>query len=195
MGFIELFFIAVGLSMDAFAVAISIGLSLKKASLKNALIVGWYFGLFQALMPLIGYLAASLFAEKVAAFSGWVAFVLLGIIGARMIFESLKKEKDCDKTDPDDGKTSLGPARLLPLALATSIDALAAGVSFAFLQVAITPAVILIGIVTCVFSVLGVKIGSVFGARFKAKAEFAGGVILIVLGLKILLERLSVLHF
>ena len=189
MGSIELLITAVGLSMDAFAVSVSTGLSLKKASLKNALTVGLYFGLFQAAMPLVGYFVASLFAERVAAFSGWAAFILLGLIGVRMIIESLKKEETSDE------KVSLGPARMLPLAIATSIDALAAGVSFAFLEVSILPAVAIIGVITLVLSMLGVKIGSIFGTKFKAKAEFAGGAILILLGLKILLQHLNVLHF
>jgi len=190
MGFIELLITAVGLSMDAFAVSVTIGLSLKRASLKKALIPGLYFGLFQAAMPLIGYFVGRVFADRITAFSGWIAFILLGFIGVRMVIESLKKE-----SDPDEADASLGPAAMLPLAVATSIDALAAGVSFAFLEVRILPAILIIGVVTCAFSVFGVKIGNIFGARFKAKAEFAGGAILILLGLKILLQHLSILHF
>lgn len=180
--------------MDAFAVSVSLGLLLRKTSLRNALIVGLYFGVFQAAMPLIGYFVARLFAERVASFSGWAAFILLGLIGIRMIFESLKKEKT-DEAESGGEEAHLRPAKMLPLAIATSIDALAAGVSFAFLEVSILPAVVLIGVVTLVFSMLGVKIGNIFGAKFKAKAEFAGGVILILLGLKILLEHLDLIHF
>ena len=196
MGFVELLIMAVGLSMDAFAVAVSIGLSLKKVSLRNAAIVGLYFGVFQAAMPLIGYLVARLFADKVTVFSGWVAFILLAFIGIRMIIESLKKDAAPSTAEPgDETEAALRPAKIIPAAVATSIDALAAGVSFAFLQVSIVPAVLLIGVITLALSMIGVRIGSLFGAKFKAKAEFAGGGILILLGLKILLEHLSLIHF
>jgi len=190
MGFVELFLIAVGLSMDAFAVAISLGLSLRKASLKNALIVGLYFGAFQAVMPLVGFLVASLFASRVVALAPWIAFALLAFIGGRMIVESFESEEDSEGKE-----VVLTSAKMLPFALATSIDALAVGVSFAFLKVHIAEAVLIIGVVTLAFSMVGVKIGSIVGARFKAQAEFAGGVILILLGLKILLEHLGVLRF
>ncbi len=190
MHFWELLLIAVGLSMDAFAVSICSGLSMKKASLKSAAIVGLYFGGFQAAMPLVGYLLGAGFADKITAFDHWIAFALLAVIGGKMIIESFKKE-DCPCGIED--ATVLRPARMLPLAVATSIDALAVGGSFAFLQVNIAPAVSLIGITTLLFSMAGVKIGSVFGLRFKAKAEFAGGVILILMGAKILLEHLGIL--
>jgi len=190
MGFIELYLIAVGLSMDALAVSISLGLERGRASLKDALTAGLYFGLFQAGMPLIGFLVASIFAGLVTALAPWIAFILLASIGGHMIFESFEKDDDAD-----DKGTALTPKKMLPLAVATSIDALAVGVSFAFLKVNIVPAALLICATTFAFSVVGVKIGSVIGAKFKARAEFAGGVILILLGLKILLEHLDVLHF
>lgn len=191
MSLIELFLIAVGLSMDAFAVAVSAGLSMGKIRLRDALVVGIYFGTFQALMPLIGFLLASFFSDKIVAFDHWVAFILLAAIGGNMIYGSLSKKADKDEKP----LSSLRPAKMLPLAIATSIDALAAGVSFAFLQVTIVPAVIFIGVITLLLSMIGVKVGTVFGLRFKAKAEFAGGVILILLGLKILLEHTGVIAF
>jgi putative Mn2+ efflux pump MntP len=191
MRFVELLLLAVGLSMDAFAVAVCLGLALDKATLKRAGVVGLYFGVFQAVMPAIGYLAAALFASKIIAYDHWVAFALLGYLGGAMLFEGLKKDKT-----PDAGTGgSLKPAHMLPLALATSIDALAVGVSFAFLKVSIVPAVVFIGAVTFVFSAAGVKIGNVFGARFKPAAQLAGGVILMLIGVKILLEHLGVIGF
>ncbi|MCL2655197.1 MAG: manganese efflux pump MntP family protein [Coriobacteriia bacterium] len=196
MGFVELLLTAVGLSMDAFAVSVTIGLSLKKPSLKHALIPGLYFGAFQAAMPLVGFFAARLFADKITAYSGWIAFILLAFIGGRMIIESLERDKESGSqaAGAGDKEPSLGPAKMLPLAIATSIDALAVGVSFAFLQVSIVPAVLLIGATTCALATAGVKIGGIFGARFKSKAEFAGGAILLLLSIKILLEHLNVLH-
>ena len=177
-----MFLIAVGLSMDAFAVAICAGLSMKKVDIAKALIVGLYFGAFQAAMPLAGYLAARLFADKIISFDHWVAFALLCFIGGRMVAGSFKSEGAINAV-------SLKPAQMLPLALATSVDALAVGVSFAFLQVRIVPAVAFIGLTTLALSMAGVKVGSIFGAKFKSKAEFAGGVVLILIGLKILLEH------
>ena len=185
MTYVELFILAVGLSMDAFAVAICLGLTLKKADFRKSLIVGFYFGVFQAGMPLIGYMAASLFANQIIDYDHWIAFVLLCFLGGKMILGSFKKEC-CPDTE-----VSLKPTRMLPLAVATSIDALAVGVSFAFLQVSIIPAVSLIGITTLIISMLGVKIGNAFGMIFKSKAELAGGVILILIGIKILLEHLE----
>ena len=178
--------------MDAFAVAACIGLARKKAPLKESLIVGSYFGIFQAGMPVIGYLAATLFADRIIAFDHWIAFVLLAFLGGRMIYEGLKKE---DPAGENRAYSSLKPAQMLPLALATSIDALAVGVSFAFLQVTIVPAVLLIGAVTLVIAMAGVKIGSLFGTKLKSKAEVIGGCILILIGLKILLEHLGILSF
>ena len=186
MSIVELFLIAIGLSMDAFAVAICSGLEMKKATVKSALIIGLYFGVFQALMPLVGYLVGTQFSETIESIDHWVAFVLLAIIGGKMILESF--EKDCPQTE-----TSLEFTKMLPLAIATSIDALAVGVSFAFLKVEIISSVSIIGITTFALSMLGVKIGNVFGMKFKSKAELVGGVILVLIGLKILLEHTGIL--
>lgn len=184
MSLMELFLIAVGLSMDAFAVALCTGLSLKKAGLRQAATVGLYFGIFQAGMPLIGYLCGSAFADTIKAYDHWIAFILLCIIGGNMIKGAIG-EKDCEMG----GEASLRFRDMLPLAVATSIDALAVGISFAFLQVNVVPAVSFIGIVTLALSMAGVKIGNIFGARFRSKAEITGGVVLILIGLKILLEH------
>ena len=184
MGLIELICIAVGLSMDAFAVAICKGLSLRKCTWQKQGIVGLYFGVFQAGMPLLGYLLGMQFKEMITSIDHWIAFVLLGIIGANMIKEGFSKEEISDeKTD------RLSVKEMLGLAVATSIDALAVGVTFAFLQVEIIPAVCIIGITTFILSAAGVKIGNIFGTRYKSKAEIAGGVILIFMGVKILVEH------
>jgi len=180
MGFLELFFLAVGLSTDAFAVAICAGLTMSKVNVRKALVIGLYFGVFQAAMPLIGYLFASLFAENIIAYGHWVAFGLLSILGGKMIFDSFNNEQS------DEKEFSLKPMQMLPFAIATSIDALAVGISFAFLQVKIVPAVSLIGVTTLIISVAGVKIGSVFGTKFKSKAQLAGGVILVLIGVSII---------
>lgn len=180
MGIIELFLIAVGLSMDAFAVSVCKGLSLGKISWKHMGIAGAWFGGFQALMPLIGYLLGRSFADAITHFDHWIAFILLALIGVNMIKEALGKEEHLD--------ASMDIRSMFLLALATSIDALAVGVTFAFMRIDILPAVCLIGVITFVCSAAGVKIGSLFGMRSKTKAEFAGGVILILIGLKILLE-------
>lgn len=185
MSVLELFLIAVGLSMDAFAVSICKGLSLGKINFKHMAVAGLWFGGFQALMPAIGYFVGSLFADKIVAVDHWVAFVLLLIIGVGMIKESFDKDEELD--------ASMKSKDMFLLAVATSIDALAVGVSFAFLKVSIIQSVIFIGVITFVFSAIGVKIGSLFGARYKSKAEFAGGVVLILIGLKILLEHLGVI--
>lgn len=184
MGLLELLIIAVGLSMDAFAVAICKGLSLKRMSYRHAVLVGLYFGIFQALMPLTGYLLGTQFKDSIISIDHWIAFVLLSIIGINMIRES--REHDADVDD------SFNFKNMVVLSIATSIDALAIGVTFAFLQVNIIPAVTLIGITTFLFSFMGVKIGNVFGTKFKSKAEFAGGLILIIMGVKILLEHLGI---
>lgn len=183
---------AVGLSMDAFAVSIGLGLSAGKASWKHALTAGLYFGLFQAAMPLIGFSVAFLFAAQITRFGDWIAFALLAFIGGKMIIESRKQDKADDGSAP---AASLGPATMLPLAIATSIDALAAGVSFAFLNVGIAGAVLLIGLITAAFSIVGVKLGGILGAKFKAPAELIGGIILVLLGLHILLQHLGVISF
>jgi len=182
----ELFIIAVGLSMDACAVAICKGLSVKKATLKQALIVGAYFGGFQALMPAIGYLLGSQFQSLIVSIDHWIAFVLLGIIGGNMIRES--RSASCDIMD-----NSFSFKAMFPLAVATSIDALAMGVTFAFLQVNIVAAVLFIGVITFTLSAIGMKIGNVVGEKFKSKAELLGGVVLVLMGTKILLEHLGIL--
>ena len=186
MGLWELLVIAVGLSMDAFAVSICKGLSVKELKLKHAMIAGAYFGGFQALMPLIGYFLGAQFESYITKFDHWIAFVLLSIIGVNMIRES--RDKSCEVLN-----SSFGPKAMLPMALATSIDALAVGVTFAFLQVEIIPAVSFIGVVTFVLSAVGVKIGHMFGCKFKSKAELFGGIVLTAMGIKILLEHLGVL--
>ncbi|ABW18429.1 manganese efflux pump MntP [Alkaliphilus oremlandii] len=187
MGLIELTFIAVALSMDAFAAAICKGLCMKKNALKNTIIVGIFFGGFQAIMPLIGYILGTQFNESISSIDHWIAFILLSIIGINMIRES--REDDCS-CDVDYSDSSFGMKNMTLLALATSIDALAVGVTFAFLKVKIAPAIGIIGAITFILSIIGVKIGTVFGMKYKSKAEIAGGVILITMGAKILLEHL-----
>ena len=186
MGLIELFLIAVGLSMDAFAVSVCKGLAMPKCTFKKAAIVGLWFGGFQALMPAIGYILGAQFQEAIASIDHWIAFVLLALIGGNMIHEALDN-------DEEEADASLDVKTMFLLAVATSIDALDIGITFAFLKVNIIPAVCFIGIVTFIISFAGVKIGNIFGARYKNKAEIVGGVILILLGLKILLEHLGFL--
>ena len=188
MSLLTLFITAVGLSMDAFAVAICKGLAMKKLSWKKALIIGLWFGGFQALMPTIGYLLGTRFESYVTAIDHWIAFVLLALIGANMVKESFSKEEE-SSNDAVDFKT------MFLLAIATSIDALAVGVTYAFLQVRIVPAVSFIGVITFTLSIIGVKIGNVFGLKYKSKAELTGGIILIVMGIKILLEHLGLLNW
>ena len=185
MGLAELFVIAVGLSMDAFAVSVCKGLSVPKMKLSHALTCGVYFGGFQGLMPFIGYLLGSQFEEMIVSIDHWVAFVLLGLIGFNMIKES--RDTDCETLD-----SSFGFGAMIPLAIATSIDALAIGVTFAFLHVNIFWAVFFIGAITFTLSSIGVKVGNVFGSKYKSKAELAGGVILVLMGTKILLEHLGI---
>ncbi len=187
MHFAELFLIGVGLSMDAFAVSICKGLSVQRLRLKHALLAGLYFGGFQALMPLIGWLLGYRFETMIRSVDHWVAFVLLGVIGANMIKESFG--------DAEELSDDFGLRTMLLLAVATSIDALAVGVTFAFLEVKILPAAALIGVTTFALSALGIWIGHIFGVRFKAKAERLGGVILILIGTKILLEHLGIISF
>lgn len=189
MSLVELVLIAVSLSMDAFAVAICKGLSIERLRPRDAVKVGLYFGVFQAGMPLLGYLLGTAFAQLVASIDHWIAFALLALIGGNMIHEALEKD-DCGCKDRD---PELGFRAMLPLAVATSIDALAVGVSFAFLQVRILPAVSLIGLITFALSCGGVYVGRFFGGRFKSKAELLGGAVLILMGVKILLEHLGVL--
>ena len=182
MSIIEILVIAVGLSMDAFAVSICKGLSVRKLKPVHCVNAGIWFGLFQALMPLIGWLLGKQFESLVKTIDHWIAFALLAVIGANMIRESFG--------EPEETDSSFSPKAMFPLAVATSIDALAVGVTFAFLDVNILPAVGAIGVTTFLISAAGVKIGSVFGAKFKSKAELAGGIVLIVMGIKILIEHL-----
>lgn len=183
MTLFELFLIAVGLSMDAFAVSICKGLSMQTLNKKHALIIGLYFGGFQALMPFIGYSLGVHFQNAIIAYDHWIAFILLCLIGINMMKES--RSDDEESVDP-----SVDFKEMIVLAVATSIDALAVGVTFAFLQVNIAPAVSFIGIITFTLSVIGVKVGNVFGMKYKAKAEFSGGLILVLIGAKILIEHL-----
>ena len=185
MSILDLFILAVGLSMDAFAVSVCKGLSLGKIKPKHMCIAGAWFGGFQALMPLIGYFLGSFFAEMIEKYDHWVAFVLLAIIGGNMIKESFGKDEKVD--------SSMDVKSMLLLAIATSIDALAVGVTFAFLQVQIVPAVSFIGVITFIFSAVGVKIGSLFGTKYKSKAELFGGIVLVLIGIKILLAGIGVL--
>ena len=190
MGSGGLLLLAVGLSMDAFAVSICKGLSMKKATLKAQATCGVWFGGFQALMPLIGFFLGALFAEAIEAFDHWVAFALLAIIGINMLKEAFSKEEE----EKDGGENAdLSPKTMLVLAIATSIDALAVGISLAMAgNVNIFMAVLLIGVITFAMSAMGVKIGNVFGSRYEKKAQAAGGIILIFLGAKILLEHLGI---
>lgn len=184
MDLITMFLIAVGLSMDAFAVSVCKGLSETEYKLRYSMICGTWFGIFQALMPAAGYLIGIHFKDYITAFDHWIAFILLGFIGFGMIKGALGGAED--KTI-----SSFAPKEMIVLAAATSVDALAIGITFAFLSVNIYTAVLLIGICTFIISSLGVKIGAVFGARYKSKAELAGGIILILLGIKILIEHLA----
>ncbi|MBQ7925910.1 MAG: manganese efflux pump [Lachnospiraceae bacterium] len=186
MSLLSLFLIAVGLSMDAFAVSVCKGLAMPKITFKKAAVVGLWFGGFQALMPFLGYILGSQLSNSIEAFDHWIAFILLALIGASMIKEALSKEEE-EANDSLDIKT------MFLLALATSIDALAVGVTFAFLKQDILPAVTFIGVVTFLLSMTGVKVGNIFGTKYKSKAELAGGIILILMGLKILLEHLGIL--
>ncbi len=189
MGFLELFLLAIGLSMDAFAVSICKGLSMKKATLKAGAICGIWFGGFQALMPVIGFFLGTMFADAIQSFDHWIAFGLLAIIGINMLKEAFCKCSECEEQDAD-----LSPKSMFVMAIATSIDAMAVGISLAMAgNVSIWLAVALIGVVTFLMSALGVKIGNIFGSRFEKKAQLTGGIILILLGLKILLEHLGVL--
>ena len=189
MGFVELLLLAVGLSMDAFAVSICKGLAMQRADLRGMAICGVWFGGFQGLMPLFGYFLGALFAEAIQAFDHWIAFGLLGVIGIQMLREAFTGEDCCEQGDAD-----LSVGTMFVMALATSIDALAVGISLAMAgNVNIWEAVGLIGVTTFLLSGVGVRVGNVFGSRFEKKAELAGGLILILLGCKILLEHLGIL--
>ena len=189
MSFVEILLIGIGLSMDAFSVSVCKGLTTKKFSWKIALTCGLWFGFFQALMPVIGYFLGSQFEQYITTVDHWIAFGLLFLIGANMIREAIWSHEDHEHDAALNFKT------MLLLAIATSIDALAVGISFACIQVKIWSSVLIIGVTTFLFSVIGVKIGNVFGSRFEKSAEIVGGIILILIGLKILLEHLGILSF
>ncbi|MCL2805888.1 MAG: manganese efflux pump MntP family protein [Treponema sp.] len=184
MSILEITLIAIALSMDAFAVSITLGLSVKKPKKIEYFIPGIYFGLFQAIMPLIGYFAGTLFAAKIMAFDHWIAFLLLCFIGGKMIKDSFSKEETENK------EASFHFIKMFLLALATSIDALAVGITFSFFRINIIIAVIIIGFTTFLISIGGVMVGNKFGLKFKSKAEFIGGAVLIIIGIKILVEHL-----
>ena len=184
MSIIEIALIGVGLAMDAFAVSICKGLAMRRMNYKKAIIIAAFFGVFQALMPALGYVLGTTFANKIAAIDHWIAFILLALIGANMIKEALSSDDDECQVD------SLRLGVLIMLSIATSIDALAVGITFAFFNVSLLLSVSMIGIITFIICVIGVKVGNVFGEKYKSKAELAGGLILIVMGAKILIDHL-----
>ncbi len=188
MGIVSTVLLAVSLAMDAFAVAICKGLAMQKLSIRNMAIVGAWFGVFQALMPTIGYFLGSAFEDKITAIDHWIGFILLAIIGINMIRES----RECDCQAEANANDSLEIKEMFMLAVATSIDALAVGITFAFVEMNVTLAIVLIGVITFAISIVGVKIGNVFGIKYKSRAEMAGGAVLIFLGVKMLLEGLGV---
>lgn len=191
--FIELFLLGIGLAMDAFAVSVCKGLGMRRLNKKQTLIIGLYFGGFQALMPLIGWLLGSQFQKYITSIDHWIAFILLGFIGGKMMIEAIREWNEEETVDVIDAP--LDHKNMLVLAVATSIDALAVGITFAFLDTPIIEAITIIGITTMVISIIGVVVGNFFGSRYKSKAEFIGGLILVLLGLKILLEHLGILVF
>lgn len=191
--FVELFLLGVGLSMDAFAVSVCKGLGMRKLNKKQALIIGLYFGGFQALMPLIGWLLGSQFQQYITSIDHWIAFILLGFIGGKMMVEAVREWNEEETVEVMDAP--IDHKNMFVLAVATSIDALAVGITFAFLNTPIIEAITIIGITTMVLSIIGVIVGNFFGSRYKSKAEFIGGLILVLLGLKILLEHLGILTF
>ena len=191
--FVELFLLCVGLSMDAFAVSVCKGLGMRKLDKKQALIIGLYFGGFQALMPLIGWLLGSQFQQYITSIDHWIAFILLGFIGGKMMVEAVREWNEEETVEVMDAP--IDHKNMFVLAVATSIDALAVGITFAFLNTPIIEAITIIGITTMVLSIIGVIVGNFFGSRYKSKAEFIGGLILVLLGLKILLEHLGILTF
>lgn len=190
---IELFLLGVGLSMDAFAVSVCKGLGMRKLNKKQALIIGLYFGGFQALMPFVGWLLGSQFQKYITSIDHWIAFILLGFIGGKMMIEAIREWNEEEVVDVMDAP--IDHKNMLVLAVATSIDALTVGITFAFLGTPIVEAITIIGITTMVISIAGVVVGNFFGSRYKSKAEFIGGLILVLLGLKILLEHLGILVF
>lgn len=191
--FFTLLLMGVGLSMDAFAVSICKGLSMRKVNKKQCLVIGLFFGGFQALMPFIGWVLGSQFEQYITSIDHWIAFILLGFIGGKMVVEAIREKGEAVEVGKMDPPLDL--KEMFILAIATSIDALAVGITFAFLQVPIVEAISIIGITTFVISVIGVYVGNFFGNRYKKKAELAGGIILILIGLKILLEHLGILAF
>ncbi len=191
--FIELFLLGIGLAMDAFAVSVCKGLGMRRLNKKQTLIIGLYFGGFQALMPLIGWLLGSQFQKYITSIDHWIAFILLGFIGGKMMIEAIREWNEEETVDVMDAP--LDHKNMLVLAVATSIDALAVGITFAFLDTPIIEAITIIGITTMIISIIGVVVGNFFGSRYKSKAEFIGGLILVLLGLKILLEHLGILVF
>lgn len=191
--FFTLLLMGVGLSMDAFAVSICKGLSMRKVNKKQCLVIGLFFGEFQALMPFIGWVLGSQFEQYITSIDHWIAFILLGFIGGKMVVEAIREKDEAVEVGKMDPPLDL--KEMFILAIATSIDALAVGITFAFLQVPIVEAVSIIGITTFVISVIGVYVGNFFGNRYKKKAELAGGIILILIGVKILLEHLGILAF
>ncbi len=190
---IELFLLGVGLSMDAFAVSVCKGLGMRKLNKKQALIIGLYFGGFQALMPFVGWLLGSQFQKYITSIDHWIAFILLGFIGGKMMIEAVREWNEEEVVDVMDAP--IDHKNMLVLAVATSIDALTVGITFAFLGTPIVKAITIIGITTMVISIAGVVVGNFFGSKYKSKAEFIGGLILVLLGLKILLEHLGILVF
>ena len=191
--FIELFLLGIGLAMDAFAVSVCKGLGMRRLNKKQTLIIGLYFGGFQALMPLIGWLLGSQFQKYITSIDHWIAFILLGFIGGKMMIEAIREWNEEETVNVIDAP--LDHKNMLVLAVATSIDALAVGITFAFLDTPIIEAITIIGITTMIISIIGVVVGNFFGSRYKSKAEFIGGLILVLLGLKILLEHLGILVF
>lgn len=188
MGFVELLLLSVGLGMDAFAVSVCKGISMKKMNWKKTCIIGLYFGGFQALMPVLGYFLGSTFESVISNLDHWIAFGLLAIIGGNMIKDAFSKE--CDSFDDD-----VRFKAMIVLAIATSIDALAVGITFAFLKVNLILTISMIGVITFILAIVGTKVGNRFGDKYEKKAEFVGGVILILLGIKILLEHMGILNF
>ena len=191
--FIELFLLGIGLAMDAFAVSVCKGLGMRRLNKKQTFIIGLYFGGFQALMPLVGWLLGSQFQKYITRIDHWIPFILLGFIGGKMMIEAIREWNEEETVDVIDAP--LDHKNMLVLAVATSIDALAVGITFAFLDTPIIEAITVIGITTMIISIIGVVVGNFFGSRYKSKAEFIGGLILVLLGLKILLEHLGILVF
>lgn len=193
MGFIELFLVGVGLSMDAFAVSICKGLGMKRLNMKQALVIGVFFGGFQALMPFLGWALGTQLADFITPIDHWIAFILLAVIGGKMLIDAFRGGDEDEAAEAKDAK--LDPKELFMLAIATSIDALAVGITFAFLGVDIVFAITIIGATTFVISVAGVAVGHAFGARYEKGATVVGGVVLILIGFKILLEHLGIIAF